>query len=291
MTENIQNILDRIDKLPELFHVAIRVARMLDDLNVNVQDLSKVILLDQALTTQLLKLCNSAHYGFSRKIISINDAVSKLGFKTLKSLIFVAISHGILNHELRGYDLGKGDMWKNSVSCAVYSRYIAVMTRYKDPETAFTAGLLRDIGKLMIHEYVGLSYDEITRVVNSDNISFSEAENRILGFNHCEIGSAAANKWNFPPILIDAIKYHHNLEDAINAGCEDLKLLSIIHIADSINMILGTGIGNDGMMYSLDPKALEYLNMSSQSSDIEMLLSEMVDLNAEIDAMIGTINE
>jgi len=290
MVENIQEILVKIDKLPELFHVAVRIARMLDDLNVDVNDLSKVISTDQALTTQLLKLCNSAHYGFSRKIVSLNDAVAKLGFKTLKSLVFVAISHGVLNHELKGYDLGKGELWKNSISCAVYSRYLAKTVRYKDPETAFTAGLLRDIGKLMIHEYVGVNYNEIIKVVNSQNITFSDAEKKILGFNHCEIGSAVANKWNFPVVLVDAIKYHHTPDLAVKEGCQDIDLISIVHIADTATMMFGTGIGNDGMMYGMDIQVLENLGLSTEVSDIESLISEMVELNSEIETMVGIVN-
>lgn len=290
MVENLKEVLEKIDKLPELFHIAVRVAKMLDDLNVDVVELSRVISLDQALTTQLLKLCNSAHYGFSRKIVTINDAVAKLGFKTIKSLVFVAISHGILNSAVKGYDLAKGELWKNSISCAVYARYLAKVVHYKDPETAFTAGLLRDVGKLMIHEYVGSQYNEILNVVNAEGISFSKAEEQVLGFNHTQIGSAVANKWNFPAILVDAIKYHHNIDEAVSNGCEDVKLVSIVHLADTVTMMLGNGIGNDGMMYNIELKALEYLNIPQQSANIENLLSEMVDLNSEIEQMIGFAN-
>jgi len=290
MTEDIKVVLEKINKLPELFHVAVRVAKMLDDLNVDVNQLSRIISLDQALTTQLLKLCNSAQYGFSRKIVTVNDAVSKLGFKTIKSLVFVAISHGILNRQVKGYDLDKGEMWRNSISCAVYSRYLAKMTNYKDPEIAFTAGLLRDIGKLMIHEYVGINYNNIVNTINSQGIAFSKAEEQVLGFNHCQIGSAVANKWNLPPVLVDSIRYHHSFEEALNNGCEDIKLLSIVHIADSVTMMLGSGIGNDGMMYNIDLKSLKYLDISQQSASIENLISEMVELKTEIDEMIGIAN-
>jgi len=290
MAEDIREVLDRIEKLPELFYVAVRVAKMLDDLDVDINQLSNIISLDQALTTQLLKLCNSAHYGFSRKIVTINDAVSKLGFKTIKSLVFVAISHGILNNAVKGYYLDKGELWKNSITCAVYSRYIAKISQYSDPETAFTAGLLRDIGKLMIHEYVGINYNAIVKIVNSEMISFSEAEEKVIGFDHCMIGSAVANKWNFPSVLVDAIKYHHNIRQAVLDGCKDIKLVSIVHIADAATMMLGAGIGNDGMMYNIELKALEFLNISKQVGNIEKLISEMVELKSEIDTMIGSVD-
>lgn len=290
MNKSLEKVVKKIDKLPELFHIAVKVSKMLDDPDVNAQELASVILLDQALTTQILKLCNSAHYGFSRKITSIHDAVVKLGFKTLKSLIFMAIAHGVLAQELEGYSLAKGDLWKNSISCAVYSKHLAGMVKYKDPELAFTAGLLRDIGKLMIHEYVGINYGDIVDIVNSQSISFSEAEKNILSFNHSQIGSEMANKWNFPPALVDVIKYHHIPELAIEDNCEDPQLISIVHVADSISMILGLGIGNDGMMYNFSLKALECINIMKESLSIEELISEMVDLSPVIESMLGSLN-
>jgi len=244
MKYNLNEVINNIDKLPELFFVALKVAKMLNayDMDVNVQELAKIISLDQSLTTHLLRLCNSAHYGFSKKIVSINDAVTKLGIKVLKSLVFVAVSQGVLNQDVKGYGLEKGELWKNSVSCAVYSKKIAEMVKYSDPETAFTAGLLRDIGKLMIHEYVGISYSDILATINKEKITFLNAEQKVIGFDHCQIGSEMAKKWNFPTILTDVIQYHHSPELAIEAGCEDLKLISIVHIADSLTMMLGSGM-------------------------------------------------
>ena len=293
MDKTLQDVIDKIDKLPEHFLVAIKVAKMLDGYNMDldIQKLTQVISLDQALTSLLLKLCNSAHYGFSRKITSIQDAVAKLGFKTIKSLVFVAVSQGILNQEVQGYGLSKGDLWKNSVSCAVYSRYLAKIANYKDPEVAFTAGLLRDIGKLMIHEYVGVNYNQLINLVNSEHISFVEAENKILGFNHCQIGSEMAMKWNFPSTLVDVIKYHHQPEIAVADGCDDTSLITIIHVADALAMLLGAGMGSDGLMYSLELKSLENLNIPQQIDSIEKLISDVVELNSEIDSMLGIVNE
>lgn len=286
----IEKVIKKIDKLPEVFYIAVKVSQMLDDPDVNAQELGRTISLDQSLTTQILKLCNSAHYGFSRNITSIHDAIVKMGFKTLKSLVFMAVSHGTLSKELQGYSLGKGDLWKNSISCAVYAKQLAIMTNYKDPELAFTAGLLRDIGKLMIHEYVGVNYNTIVEKVTSDNISFCDAEKEILGFSHTEIGSAMAKKWNFPNVLVDVIKYHHIPELAIEQGCEDPKLVSLVHVADSISMILGVGMGSDGMMYNFSLKALDCINIGKDSLNIESVIAEMAELSPIIEEMQGSLN-
>ena len=289
MTLDLDKLLNRVDAIPGNFHIAIKVAKMLDDFNVNIQELSKIIGTDQSFTVQLLKLCNSAQYGFSRKIVTVSDAITRLGFKTLKSLVFVVVSKGSFNRQIEGYDLAKGELWRNSLACAVYSKYLAEISGYKDPELAFTAGLLRDIGKLIIHEYVKEEYDNIVNLVTSENIGFSEAEETILGYNHSQVGAKIAAKWNFPKVLEETIEFHHNPKKA-NNDCTDKKLINIVHVADSIAMMLGIGIGNDGMMHSLSMDSLENLGIDINSVGIETLISDMVDLNSEIDLLMASIS-
>lgn len=289
MTLDIDKLLNRVDSIPSNFHIAIKVAKMLDDFNVNIQELSKIISADQSFTMQLIKLCNSAQFGFSRKIVTVNDAIARLGFKTLKSLVFVVVSKGSFNRPLDGYDLSKGELWRNSLACAVYSKYLAEISGYKDPELAFTAGLLRDIGKLIIHEYVKEEYTNILNLVNSEGIGFSEAEEKILGYNHSQVGAKIAAKWNFPKVLEETIELHHDPQKAIGTDA-DQNLIKIVHVADSIAMMLGVGLGNDGMMNSLDINALESLGIDINSTGIETLISDMVDLNTEIDLLMASIN-
>jgi len=288
-TLDIDKLLNRVDSIPHNFHIAIKVAKMLDDFNVNIQELSKVIGVDQSFTVQLLKLCNSAQYGFSRKIVTVNDAITRLGFKTLKSLVFVVVSKSSFNKPIEGYNLAKGELWRNSIACAVYSKYLAEISGYKDPELAFTAGLLRDIGKLIIHEYIKEEYNNIVNLVNSENIGFSEAEENILGYNHSQVGARIASKWNFPKILEETIEFHHNPNNT-KITYLDKQLVNIVHIADSIAMMLGMGLGNDGMMHNLDIDSLGNIGIDVNSVGIETLISDMVDLNTEIDLLMANMS-
>lgn len=288
MITNIDELLNKANNLPQNFHVAVKTAKLLDNLNVDIHELSRTISSDQALVTQLLKLCNSAQYGFSKKIASVNDAIARLGFKTLKSIVFAIVTKGSFNRKIEGYDLQKGELWKNSISCAVYAKYLAELTGYKDPELAFTVGLLRDIGKLIIHQYVKEKSNQIISMVDSEKITFLEAEERVLGYNHSQIGAKIASKWNFPKVIEEAIEFHHGPENA-RGKCEDFKLINIVHVADSMTMILGVGIGSDGMMNSLDIKSLETLGININSANIESLISDLVDLNSQIDSLSSNI--
>src|SRR5688572_13922341 len=107
----LQEIIDNLDSLPEVPVVALRVNRMLDDPDVDAKQLSQVITMDPSLTTKVLRLCNSAEYGFARKIATISEAVSILGYKELKRMLFAIITHGFLNRPVEGYALEKGALW------------------------------------------------------------------------------------------------------------------------------------------------------------------------------------
>ena len=282
MPQDINKILKKANSLKHNFYTVMKVSKKLDDFNVSINDLSKIINSDPVLTETILKHCNSAKYGFARKIMTINDAISIIGFKTLKTIIFTIVSKSSFNKELKGYELEKGDLWKNSISCAVYSRYIAELISYNAPEQAFTAGLLRDVGKLVLNEYVKEDQEKIIKMVTKENIPFSEAEEKVLGLSHCQIGAIVAKKWNFPQALIDSIKYHHNPEKAETEQCEDMDLVRIVHLSDSLSVMLGYGIGNDGMLNDINISSYTKLGFKAEPENLELLISKIINLNSEI---------
>ena len=286
MNKNLEEVIDKIDNIPANMATAIKISRMLNDINIKISDLTTTISTDTSLSTQLLKLSNSAYYGFSGKIASINDSIAKLGFNTIKSLVFVSIAQSLFNRQKTSYETEKGQIWRNAVASGIYAKYIAQYVNYKSIDAAFTGGLLRDIGKIIIHEYVGKSYDEIIEFVKTYNISFNEAEEQIIGFNHCQIGAELAKKWNFPKILIDSIYYHHNPQDIIEDPDVDPCLISIIHIADAITVMLGQGIDLGGMMYKLEPKTLDALGINDEEH-LEQIVSNLIELEPEIESLIG----
>jgi len=282
MTSHVQlvQILSKIDSLPELPQVALRLTQLLDDPNVSAEKLGEVIKVDPSFTSQVLKLCNSAAYGFSRTISTVKEAVAILGFKVLKSMVYTIIAKIALDKPVSGYGLNKGDLWHNALTCAVYAKYIAQRERIADPELAFTAALLRDLGKIVLGEFVGANYTEIETLAVQEQIDFISAEERVLGVNHTTIGVKIAEKWNLPGPLRMVMKYHHK---PINfpPGLEPtlIKLILTVHLADVFTMMTGSGIGSDGLMYTLDFDALKQGGFKLSESDFEQLLGELVEQN------------
>jgi len=274
----LEEITRRVVDIPALPKVTNDIMRLTEDPDSNVQDIERVIMKDQSLTTRILRLANSAHYGYPRRISTISEASVLLGFQAIRSITLTASVNGLLMKEVSGYGLKENELWRQSQSCAIISRHIAKKLRFAKVDQAYVAGLLRDIGKVIVSYYLNDHFKQIMTMVESEGISFLEAEEMVLGFHHGQVGAEVAKKWNLPEELVEAIEYHHSPEEAtIN-----FKLTSIIHLADAIVMMMGIGLGVDGMIYNLSQETLQALGIDGLM--LEQLISETSDLLVDEDA-------
>lgn len=272
-TVNLDRVLDKIKHIDVLPTVITEIVKLSKDPNSSVADMERVVLTDQALTTKVLRLANSAYYGYARRISTISNATILLGFDTIKSIAMASTMSKFLSGSFKGYALDKNELWIQSQTCGVIARYLAQKTNKSNPEEAYIAGLLRDIGKTILNEYMIDEYKQVFKLTAEQGYTFSESEEHIFGFGHPEVGAKVAEKWNLPEVLVDAIQYHHNPDDS---PLEDKSLVSIVHIADAMTMMMGIGIGIDGLSYGLSGVALETLDI-----DVTMfktIISEIADL-------------
>ena len=275
--EYIVNKVEDIKVLPEIIN---KIISLTEDPDSTVHDMEKAILQDQVLTTKILRLANSAYYGYARKISTISQATVLLGFQAIKGIALASTVSKYLTDELKGYSLEKNELWSQSQTCAIISRFIAKNIKYSNPEEAYIAGLLRDIGKTILNQHMEKEYMEVLSKMEENNMSFLDAEKEVLGFGHAEIGAKVAEKWNLPKELVEAIGLHHTPEFAI----ENPILVSIVHIADAMTMMMGVGLGLDGLSYNLSPLAIENLNLDElQFQDI---ISQVADLMKDEDSFL-----
>jgi putative nucleotidyltransferase with HDIG domain len=275
---NIEYIVSKVDDMKVLPEILNEIIALTDDPDSTIHDMENAILKDQVLTTKILRLANSAYYGYARNISTISRAAVLLGFQAIKSLALASTVRTYLSDELKGYSLEKNQLWTQSQTCAIVSRFIAKSIKYTNPEEAYIAGLLRDIGKTILNQHMEKEYSEVLSKVETGEMSFLDAEREVLGFSHAEIGEKVAEKWNLPEALVDAIGHHHTPELAnINP-----LLVSIVHIADAITMMMGVGLGLDGLAYNLSPMALESLNLDE--FQLENIISHVTDLVTDEDS-------
>ncbi len=223
-------ILNSIDDLPTLPTIVLEVNKMLQDYDTSMDKLKETIEKDQAMVPKILKLVNSAFFGLPSKISNISRAITILGFNTVRNaIVSISIVESFSGKVFSvNFDINK--FWIHSVAVAVTSKYLAKNTDYPAPEEAFTAGLLHDIGKIVLSQYFKDLFDKVWASCLSDQVSFYDAEKKNIPMAHPLIGSHLAKKWKLPTNLVDVIGCHHMLRKNV----EDFDLLMLVHIADVI---------------------------------------------------------
>ncbi len=282
---SMEEVVAKIDELPAIPALVMRALELIDDPRSHVNQLAEVLSSDQALTAKILRLANSAYYSFPRKVATITDAIVILGFSTLKSLIIAASTYNLLNREVEGYGLAQGELWKHSISCAMTARLLAKRIRFRSPETAFVAGLLHDIGKVVLNAYMKEEFEEILKYVETEQVPFMKAEKEILGFDHAEIGAKVAEKWNFPEELVRAIRYHHE-PLAVENKTGKANLVDITHLSDAIVLMMGFGLGVDGLMYPIEEAIVERAGISMD--DLNEIGNKLIESFADTELLLAS---
>lgn len=248
--------LREVKNLPTLPGIISKLTKMADDPDTTTEQMGKIISKDHILAAKLLKLVNSAFYGFPQKISSLNSALILLGFNVVKSLI---ISSSIFEL-MESQDM---QLWEHSLGCAVVCNVLAKRLEVSDPEEVSTAGLIHDIGKVAIKMELRPEFDEIGRLVHDKEMSRYTAEREILGLDHAEVGGWLAKSWNLPPKLVEPIACHHDPRNA-----QDEKIATaIIHFSDIFIRGLGYGHGDDIWVPPLSKSAWDLLGLTAQDMD------------------------
>ena len=181
-------LLNKIKELPPLPESIPQILEIIRRPDSSAQDLARVFERDPTLTASILKLANSSFYGFNREISTISHAIVCLGFDTIKSIALAASTQDMLNDGLSAYKLEKGMLWQHSTTCAICARMVAQRIKYRDCEEAYIAGLLHDIGKIILSSFAEEQYDQILEKTKDNKTPFNIAEQEVLGYDHPQIG-------------------------------------------------------------------------------------------------------
>jgi len=210
LSTTIRKRLDRLTELPAVPFVISELLNSLEDQNIKAKSIASLIERDQTLTARVLRVANSPFYGFVRKISTIELAVVLLGLNTIKEIVVSLILQRLFTKAKPGL-LEIHLFWQYSVFCGTCSRMLARRMGYRLAGEAFVAGLMHDIGILIINEYFSKQMLEIKKLQGLKNISLTDAEKIVLdNTTHCDIGAWFAEKWNLPDQLCDAIRFHHS---------------------------------------------------------------------------------
>lgn len=269
----IDTILQEIENAPPFPKVAQRLMSLLNDPDVKVSELKQVIEYDEAIAANVLKICNAPIYGLVRKITSLDDALVVLGQDSLRDIIVTSSSSRYYKGNAGdGYSLEQGELWKHSVAVGIMAKYLAKSVKGVDPSTAYTVGLLHDIGKRFLGMYVAEDLRKIMLKVAKEGTTFVGAEEEVLGINHAAFGGLILKKWDFSEEMQNAVKKHHD-PDVL----DDDPLAAVVALANGIIISMGIGVGADGLATELRGIGLERFGIGETTLDKAMinLLDEM----------------
>ena len=243
--------VEKVSNLPTLPGIVTRIAEMVDSPETTGRQLGREIAKDQVISAKVLKLVNSGFYGFSEPISTIQHAVTLLGFNTVKSLVLSSTVLDLMKDSLPG-------LWEHSLSCARTCSIIAGHIELDEQEEISTAGLLHDLGKVILRQTMEREFRRIANYVDRADMLFYQAEEKVLGVNHGEMGGWLLEKWALPPKLVEPIVDHHDFRP----NRDYAENTAILHLADILCRAQAFGSGGDRKIPRLAPSALETLKLT-----------------------------
>ncbi|MFM2090203.1 MAG: hypothetical protein RLZZ127_692 [Planctomycetota bacterium] len=237
-------VLAAVDRVPSLPTVVTQILAMVGKSQSSAAELESLIRQDMALAGRLLKLVNSPFYGLAQPVASISQAVSIIGFASLKSLVLAASTSALLQNDLSSYGFAERGLWKSSVANAALARAIAQRNRtHRDQvEEYFVAAFLKDIGILVLGPLAARSGVRLRRPEKADE-DLQRRERKLLGFDHCWAGLKVAERWNLPEQIREAIAHHHRMPADLPP--ERVRRLASVRLAERITANAGIGLAPD----------------------------------------------
>jgi HD-like signal output (HDOD) protein len=258
-----QTLEKKLADLPPLPVVVTKIMETLNNPNTSAEDLNRLIAMDQGLASKVLRIVNSAYYGFPKRISTITQAVVILGFNTVRNLVLGVSAFGLLGQKSMPYGLNREKFWEHSLCTAVSGGIIARRRLPKvrtAPEEAFIGGLLHDIGALFLDSYFPVQYAVAMAFAAREKKTAREAEGMVLGIDHVAVGRRIAEHWNFPPHLTAMLGGHHEPK----FQKDHFDLVACIHAADWLSWQTGHAASEHTQGPELAPEVVEWLGFDEE---------------------------
>ena len=273
MTEKIshEEIQKVISSVPLLSASANQLLQTTTDPDHDLMQIIGIVKTDSTLTARVLKVVNSAAFGLINEITSLDRAISYLGERLVVGIAIGDCAAQLFDKELKGYEGEHGALWRHDLRTAIASREVVAQSNSTiNPDLAFTAGLLHDIGKALISDYLqGTASEVLEKIENNEFSDYLSAEEALIGFDHPHAGYELALAWKLPESITEVIRFHHAPAEARE---EYRELVYAVHLGDNIAMMGGCGTGADSMHYKLDTDYTNFIDLKSKALDSIMLV-------------------
>lgn len=272
-------LVEKIETLPTLPIISQKIMQLVTDDDASNKDLVAIIEKDQALAVRVLRMANSSFYGFLSKVSSLEHAMSLLGRNEIKSIVLASSVHSFFSNGKEG-PFDRTRFWRHGVICSQVAKYLGNHFKVDDDDSLFLAGLIHDVGKVVLDEYCHDEFLDIIDLITSNHHTFSKAEKEVLGTTHYQIAAKLLKQWQFPPKVIMQVFYHHAPWYDKNYSANSI----IVYLANILTKLAG---------YSCHPNEQEIDPLAwSRSAEIDFVVKNGFDLDHEaIKKFIAHIQE
>jgi len=250
-----EEIFARMAAVPPLPAASTEVIRLVQTPDIPRREIARAIEYDPSLTANLLRLANSAFFGFPQSVSSVKDALFRLGTNKVFQMVLATTIAKMAQSSARGYDVSSTDLWDHCIGTAIAATKIPQVSGIKAPDYIFTAALMHDIGKVVLGMFLDIDIANIVTIANKEKIALHEAERLILGIDHAEVGAYILRLWNLPSDFVDVARWHHEPD----GSAETDMAVKIVHVADVTCLIAGVGTSIDALLYRPSNKVMSEL--------------------------------
>ncbi|MFM1945175.1 MAG: hypothetical protein RI897_4157 [Verrucomicrobiota bacterium] len=281
--QELDEYINKVKHLPPAPRVLPELLTLLSNEDVDSDRVVSLIAYDPSITAAVLQLCNSAFYSPSTSIGDLSQAVTWLGFKQVYQLVTAVVGARTLGPEQKGYGLGRGELWQHTVASAVAAQVMARRIGEDDENLVFTAALLHDVGKIVLSEALEHIYAKLVEETEQKQHSLLEAEKRLLGVQHAEVGGRLLSRWKFPVPIVSAVWWHHQPK----AAKPHDRLAAYVYLSNLIAHFLGHSYGHQALAMRGRAEALEILGLSPETLPHYMI--ETVEQLTLVNAMFKSL--
>lgn len=260
---DVSKLLDRATELHAIPAVVERVMRISADVDAGAQELAQAVSMDAAATALVVQVANSAAYAAAKKTYNLADAVQRIGFKQTRSLVVGKSVMGSFGPKTLSTGFDRAACWRHSLATAIFAQQIAEHCREVPRDMAFTAGLLHDVGLVLLDEFCTSEFEDAVHTSLQERIPLSDAERRVLKTTHEEVAVHALRLWKFPDEIIEAAKFHHGVGDSGGLSAAHQAFCGTIHAADLMARARGIGHGGDTYIAEIGDDVWSSLNLGS----------------------------
>jgi HD-like signal output (HDOD) protein len=274
----LNDVIQDIDLLDPLPAAAAKLAKIARDWEADINEAVTVIRYDQGLTANILRYANSPMGGARYRIAQVRDAVVRLGIPKVLEIAVTAHVRSQMTRALPEYGYGKEELWKHSVASAMAADVLVSMASTQVPAHSFTAALLHDVGKLVLARHLDSPHlKAIAHLISNHGLTYSQAEQEVLGFTHATIGARVTEIWNLGPEIAEAVGAHHEFDGDAGPAADAVRICNLAA------KTVGCGLGTEGMNIAGDVGATERLGLSRE--DFEALCAEVQTFMPEIESL------